>query len=77
MAKLTHDDAILTTYSTAAAIRLALYENGFLIFVYYGEMTRYSTIASMQMLPNLEYIDMELKKIRNPTAQSFKDEDYL
>ncbi len=77
MAKLCHGDAILTTYSTAAAIRLALYENGFLIFVYYGEMTRYSTIASMKMLEDLEYIDMELKKIRNPTAQSFKDEDYL
>jgi len=77
MVKLTNNDAILTTYSTAAAIRLALYENGFLIFVYYGEMTRYSTIASLKMLPDLEYIDMELKKVRNPTAQSFKDEDYL
>jgi len=77
MAKLCNSDTILTTYSTAASIRLGLYENRFLIFVYYGEMTRYSTIASMKMLPDLEYIDMELKKIRNPTAQSFKDEDYL
>ena len=76
MAKLCHDDALLTTYSTAASIRLALYENGFFIFVYYGKMTRYSTIASMKMLNNLEYIDMELKKIRNPTARSFRDEDY-
>ena len=76
MAKLCNDDAILTTYSTAAAIRLALYENGFLIFVYYGEMTRYSTIASRKMLDDLEYIDMELKKVRNPTARSFRDEEY-
>lgn len=77
IAGIVKEDAILTTYSTAAAIRLGLYENGFLIFVHYGEMTRYSTIASMKMLKDLEYIDMELKKLRNPTAQSFKDEDYL
>jgi tRNA U34 5-methylaminomethyl-2-thiouridine-forming methyltransferase MnmC len=77
IAKLSKPDTILTTYSTAAAIRLGLYENGFLIFVYYPEMARYSTIASMKMLENLEYIDMELKKVRNPTAQSFRDEDYV
>jgi len=71
------EDVILTTYSTAAATRLGLYENGFLIFVYYGDRTRYSTIASMKMLEGLEYIDMELKKVRNPTAQSLKDRDYL
>jgi len=67
------EDAILTTYSTAASIRLGLYENGFLLFIHYGEMTRYSTVASRKMLHNLKYIDMELKKIRNPTAKSFKD----
>lgn len=69
------DDAILTTYSTAAAIRLGLYENGFLIFVHRAEKMRYSTVASLQMLDRLEYIDMELKKIRNPTAKSLKDEE--
>ena len=67
------EDAIVTTYSTAASIRLGLYENDFLIFIHYGEMTRYSTVASKKMLNNLEYIDMELKKIRNPKAKSFKD----
>jgi len=67
------EDTILTTYSTAASIRLGLYENGFLIFIHYGEMTRYSTVASMKMLKKLEYIDMELKKIRNPCAKSFRD----
>jgi tRNA U34 5-methylaminomethyl-2-thiouridine-forming methyltransferase MnmC len=77
MARLCHKDAIVTTYSTAASIRLGLYENGFFIFVYYGNMTRYSTIASRKMLNNLEYIDMELKKIRNPIARSFKDKDHL
>jgi len=67
------EDAILTTYSIAAAIRLGLYENGFLIFVQRAEMMRYSTVASLKMLESLEYIDMELKKERNPTAKSMKD----
>ena len=70
------DDALLTTYSTAAAVRLGLYENGFYIFVHRAEMTRYSTVASLKMLEDLEYIDMELKKIRNPTARSMKDKAY-
>ena len=69
------EDAILTTYSTAAAIRLGLYENGFYIFVHRAEMMRYSTVASLKML-DLEYIDMELKKERNPTARSMKDAEY-
>ncbi len=71
-----HDDAILTTYSTAAAIRLGLYENGFYIFVHRAEMMRYSTVASLKMLTGLEYIDMELKKIRNKEARSMKDIAY-
>ncbi|SFV54947.1 SAM-dependent methyltransferase [hydrothermal vent metagenome] len=72
-----NEDAILTTYSTAAAIRLGLYENGFYIFVHRAEMMRYSTVASLKMLDGVEYIDMELKKERNPTARSMKDRDYL
>ncbi len=70
------DDAVLTTYSSAAAIRLGLYENGFFIFVHRAELMRYSTVASLKMLEGFEYIDMELKKVRNPTAESMKDKDY-
>ena len=70
------EDALLTTYSTAAAIRLGLYENGFLIFIHRAEMMRYSTVASLKMFDDLEYIDMELKKERNPTARSMKDAEY-
>jgi len=69
-------DAILTTYSTAAAIRLGLYENDFLIFVHRAEMMRYSTVASLKVLDGLEYIDMELKKVRNTEAKSMRDKDY-
>ena len=67
------NDAILTTYSIAAAIRLGLYENGFFIYLYSAELMRNSTIASLEKLDSLEYIDMELKKIRNPSARSLRD----
>jgi len=70
------EDAILTTYSIAAAIRLGLYENEFFIFVHWAERMRYSTVASLKMLEGFEYIDMELKKVRNPTARSMRDRDY-
>jgi len=73
--KVCHDDALLTTYSTAAAVRLGLYENGFNIFVHRAEMMRYSTVASLKMLESLEYIDMELKKQRNSQARSLRDAD--
>jgi tRNA U34 5-methylaminomethyl-2-thiouridine-forming methyltransferase MnmC len=71
------DDAILTTYSTAIATRMGLYENDFYIFIYSGEKMRSSTIASPKMLTGLEYIDMELKKVRNPEACSLKDAKFL
>ena len=63
---ISNDDAILTTYSTAAAIRLGLYENGFYIFIHRAERMRFSTVASLKMLEGLEYIDMELKKRAKP-----------
>ena len=72
-----HEDVILTTYSTAAAIRLGLYENGFYIFIHRAEKMRYSTVASLKKVEGLEYIDMELKKIRNREARSLKDVDFL
>ena len=70
------EDAILTTYSTAVATRLGLYENGFYIFIHRGELMRNSTVASLKMLNDFEYVDMELKKERNPTARSLRDGDY-
>lgn len=71
------EDAVLTTYSTAAATRMGLYENGFHIFLHKAENIRNSLIASPKMLDDFEYVDMELKKLRNPQATSLKDEDYL
>jgi hypothetical protein len=39
-------------------------------------MMRYSTVAYLKMLDHLDYIDMELKKVRNPTAESMRDSNY-
>ncbi len=70
------EEAFLTTYSTAAAVRLGLYENGFNIYVQRAEKMRYSTVASLKMLEGMEYIDMELKKVRNPAARSMRDKAF-
>ncbi|GEM_PF-141185 len=71
------EDAVLTTYSIAASIRLGLYENGFYLFLHHAPMMRSSTVASLGMLEEIEYIDMELKKIRNPKAKSMRDKSYF
>ena len=71
-----NEDAILTSYSTAIATRMGLYENGFYIFVHRRELMRYSTVASLKILKYFEYIDMELKKSRNKEAKSMQDCDY-
>ena len=72
---ISRDDVILTTYSTAIATRMGLYENGFNIFIYSGDGVRKSTVASLKML-ELEYVDMELKKSRNQDARSLRDSDF-
>jgi len=77
IASLTKEDSILTTYSTAAAVRMGLDENGFQLFFKRAVNMRDSMVASPSMLDGLEYIDMQLKKIRNPHAKSLRDEDYL
>jgi tRNA U34 5-methylaminomethyl-2-thiouridine-forming methyltransferase MnmC len=71
------DDAVLTTYSTAVATRMGLYENGFELHYFDAPHTRRSLIASPRKIASLEWIDMELKKQRNPEGRSFKDADFL
>jgi len=55
------DDGILTTYSTALKTRLALYLNGFYIYLNKGDDFRTATIASLLALEGLETVDMEHK----------------
>ncbi len=72
---LSKKDTIITTYSVASSVRMGLYENGFNIFKLNSNRVRSSTIATLAIL-DLEPIDMELKKIRNPNARSLRDLDF-
>lgn len=74
--KLCSDDVIITTYSSATAVRMGLYENGFLLYEYSPSGIRAGTIASLKVL-DLKFIDMELKMSRNKEAKSFKDSDFI
>ena len=65
-------DIVITTYSSATPVRLAMYENGFKIYNPPKSEVRSGTIASLKEL-KLEEIDMELKKQRNPNAKALSD----
>jgi len=71
--KVSKSDTILTTYSIAASVRMGLDESGFKLFLLNNKGIRDSMIASLEMLNGYEFIDMELKKMRNPTAVSLRD----
>jgi len=67
------DDLLLTTYSTATAVRMGLFENGFHIYENRpAAKIRSATLASLTPLP-LPEIDMVLKQQRNPLAASLRD----
>jgi len=67
------DDLLITTYSTATAVRMGLFENGFHIYENRpAAKVRSATLASLIPLPLTE-IDMILKQQRNPQAASLRD----
>lgn len=66
-------DGILTTYSMALATRLALYENGFNIYINSGEGFRDATVASMNELGEFSHVDMKHKISCNPHVKSLRD----
>ncbi len=75
VARLMGDEGIVTTYSMALATRLALYENGFNIYLNQGEGYRTATIASVRELKDFEKVDMEHKMKCNPDVTSLRDEN--
>jgi len=75
IARLMGEDGIVTTYSTALATRLALYENGFNVYLNSGEGYRNATIASKRELVKYEKVDMAHKIACNPDAKSLSDEN--
>ena len=72
--KIASSDIVITTYSSATPVRLAMYENGFKIYNPPKSKVRSGTIAALKEL-ELEEIDMELKKQRNPNAKALCDGD--
>ena len=66
-------DGVLTTYSTALATRLALYENGFNVYINSGENYRDATVASLSKLDGFKKVDMEHKILCNPDARPLSD----
>ncbi len=73
--RLMGESGIVTTYSISLATRLALYENGFNIYLNRGEGYRSATIASYRDLDTFEKVDMEHKSKCNPMVKSLSDEN--
>ncbi len=67
------NDGIITTYSTALKTRLALYENGFLIYLNKGEQFRNATLASLRELEDYEFVAMQHKINCNPNVEPLSD----
>ena len=65
-------EAILTTYSIALPIRIALYENGLNVYLHSGEGFRSSTLASKSEL-TYEKVNVEHKMSCNPMVTSLRD----
>jgi len=69
------EDGILTTYSTALKTRLALYNNGFYIYLNKGEHFRNATLASLAPLEGYEVVDMVHKIACNPDIIPLYDDE--
>jgi len=73
VARLMGDTGVVTTYSIALPIRMALYENGFNVYLNTGEGYRSATVASVRLLSEFEKIDVEHKMKCNPATRSLRD----
>ena len=73
--KAMHKEGVLTTYSTALKTRLALYENGFKIYLNKGNDYRVATVASFKQLNNYAEVDMQHKISCNPHVKPIRDID--
>jgi tRNA U34 5-methylaminomethyl-2-thiouridine-forming methyltransferase MnmC len=75
IARLTHGKSVVTTYSMALKTRLALFENGFNVYLNQGEGFRNATVASKTVLPLFEKVDMAHKIACNPGTTSLRDDE--
>jgi len=67
------DNGVLTSYSTALKTRLALYENGFYIYINSGDDFRNATLASKMALEGYKLVDMEHKISCNKDVKPLSD----
>ncbi|MGE4419467.1 MAG: tRNA (5-methylaminomethyl-2-thiouridine)(34)-methyltransferase MnmD [Sulfurimonas sp.] len=67
------EDGLLTTYSMALPVRLALHENGFLLYLNSGDGFRDATVASLQEIEGFKNVDMAHKIKCNPHVKAFRD----
>ncbi|MDF1884020.1 hypothetical protein JHD49_08725 [Sulfurimonas sp. SAG-AH-194-C21] len=66
-------EGVLTTYSIALKTRIALYENGFEVYLNTGKEFRGATVAAFKTLENFEPVDVEHKMRCNPEVISLRD----
>ena len=74
IAKSMKEEGVLTTYSISLKTRLALYENGFNLYLNSGKDFRDATVASFVSLKNFKLIDMPHKISCNPDVTPLRDE---
>ena len=65
---------VLTTYSIALKTRIALYENGFKVYLNEGKDFRGATVAAFEELEKFQLVDVEHKMKCNPDVISLRDE---
>ena len=68
-------DGIITTYSVAFKTRLAMYENGFNVYLYSVKDVRDSTLASLSKLSGVKKIDMLHKISCNEGVNALSDDE--
>jgi len=77
MTKCVSDEVIITTYSMALKTRIALYENGFNLYINRGEGYRDATLASKMSLQGYEKVDIKHKMSCNPDVHALRDADVI
>ncbi len=68
-------EGVLTTYSIALRTRIALYENGFSVYLNTGKDFRGATIAAFRKLEHFEGVDVAHKMRCNLDVKSLRDSD--
>lgn len=77
LARLLKPDGILTTYSMALKTRLALFHNGFNVYINEGEGHRDATVAAKGALEGFVPVDMAYKIYCNPGVEPLSDADFV